>query len=120
MAPAALTALIIHGAAQCRVGTQRRRSAASPQSHTEGTQPGAPRSTTAGAPTDAAHADAGDGTLAGSTSAGLTVEELLDQAADGKTVEGGTGSMPHPRRAMVCDRSRAMAPAGGVTLTAPG
>ena len=44
-----------------------------------------------GAPTDEAHQDAGDGSLAGSTPAGLTVDELLEQAHGGKTDDGGTG-----------------------------
>ena len=53
--------------------------------------PDASKFTEAGAPTDAAHGDAGDGTLAGSTPAGLTVDELLEQASSGKTDDGGTG-----------------------------
>ncbi len=44
-----------------------------------------------GAPTEAAHLDAGDGSLTGSTPAGLTVDELLKQARSGKTDDGGTG-----------------------------
>lgn len=44
-----------------------------------------------GAPTDAAHRDAGDGSLTGSTPAGLTVDELLEQAEGGKTDDGGAG-----------------------------
>lgn len=43
-----------------------------------------------GAPTDQAHQDAGDGTLTGSTPAGLTGDELLKQAS-GKSDDGGTG-----------------------------
>ncbi len=44
-----------------------------------------------GAPTDEAHQDAGDGSLTGSTPAGLTVDELLEQANSGKPSDGGTG-----------------------------
>ncbi len=44
-----------------------------------------------GAPTDAAHQDAGDGSLTGATPAGLTVDELLEQVHGGKTDGGGTG-----------------------------
>lgn len=44
-----------------------------------------------GAPTDEAHQDAGDGTLTGSTPAGLTVDELLEQANSDKPDDGGTG-----------------------------
>ena len=47
--------------------------------------------TKAGAPTDEAHQDAGDGSLTGSTPAGLTVDELLKQAGSGKPDDGGTG-----------------------------
>ncbi len=44
-----------------------------------------------GAPTDEAHQDAGDGSLTGSTPAGLTVDELLEQANSDKPNDGGTG-----------------------------
>jgi hypothetical protein len=44
-----------------------------------------------GAPTDRTYEDAGDGTLTGSVPAGLTVEELREQARSNKTVDGGTG-----------------------------
>ncbi|MGI4942215.1 MAG: hypothetical protein ACRYHQ_16905 [Janthinobacterium lividum] len=44
-----------------------------------------------GAPTDEAHQDVGDGSLTGSTPAGLTVDELLKQANSGKSDDGGTG-----------------------------
>ena len=44
-----------------------------------------------GAPTDGAHQEAGDGSLTGSTPAGLTVDELLEQADSGKPDDGGTG-----------------------------
>lgn len=44
-----------------------------------------------GAPTDEAHQDAGDGSLTGSIPAGLTVDELLEQANSGKSDDGGTG-----------------------------
>lgn len=54
--------------------------ASSNASHTKG-----------GAPTDAAHDEAGDGSLAGATPAGLTVNELLEQANSDKTDDGGTG-----------------------------
>ncbi len=49
-------------------------------SHTEG-----------GAPTNKAHEDAGDGSLSGAIPAGLTVDELLEQANSDKTDDGGTG-----------------------------
>ena len=44
-----------------------------------------------GAPTDQAHQDAGDGALTGSVPAGLTGDELLEQANSGKSDDGGTG-----------------------------
>ena len=44
-----------------------------------------------GAPTDAAHQDAGDGSLTGSVPAGLTVEELMRQVNSDKPNDGGTG-----------------------------
>ena len=44
-----------------------------------------------GAPKDKVHRDAGDGSLTGSTPAGLTVDELLEQANSGKTDDGGAG-----------------------------
>ncbi len=44
-----------------------------------------------GAPTDEAHQEAGDGSLTGSTAAGLTVDELLEQANSDKSDDGGTG-----------------------------
>ncbi len=47
--------------------------------------------TRGGTPTNKAHEDAGDGSLAGATPAGLTVDELLKQANSGKTDDGGTG-----------------------------
>lgn len=47
--------------------------------------------TSQGAPTDVAHQEAGDGSLTGSTPAGLTVDELLEQANSGKSDDGGTG-----------------------------
>lgn len=50
-----------------------------------------PAHTDGGAPTDAAHQDAGDGTLTGSVPAGLSVDELLEEAEGGKTDDGGTG-----------------------------
>jgi hypothetical protein len=50
-----------------------------------------PRHTPSGAPTDAAHQDAGDGTLTGSTPAGLTVDELKDRSRTARRDDGGTG-----------------------------
>ncbi len=47
--------------------------------------------TSQGAPTDEAHLEAGDGSLTGSTPAGLTTDELLEQANSRKTDDGGTG-----------------------------
>jgi hypothetical protein len=44
-----------------------------------------------GAPTDDAHQEAGDGSLTGSTPAGLTVDELLEQAKSDKSSDGGVG-----------------------------
>lgn len=44
-----------------------------------------------GAPTDEAHQDAGDGSLTGSIPAGLTVDELMEQANSNKPNDGGTG-----------------------------
>ena len=44
-----------------------------------------------GAPTDKAHQDAGDGTLTGSVSAGLTADELQKQAEQPRSDDGGTG-----------------------------
>ncbi len=47
--------------------------------------------TSQGAPTDEAHKDAGDGSLTGSVPAGLTADELMEQANSGKPSDGGTG-----------------------------
>ncbi len=44
-----------------------------------------------GAPTDEAHQNAGDGSLTGSIPAGLTVDELMEQANNNKPSDGGTG-----------------------------
>ncbi len=44
-----------------------------------------------GAPTDAAHKEAGDGSTDGAVPAGLTVEELLKRAEAGDAEGGGTG-----------------------------
>ena len=44
-----------------------------------------------GAPTDEAHQDAGDGSLTGSIPAGLTADELMEQANSDKPADGGTG-----------------------------
>ena len=43
-----------------------------------------------GGPTDEAHQDAGDGSLAGSVSAGLTADEFVEQANSNKPSDGGT------------------------------
>lgn len=51
----------------------------------------ADKHTDQGAPTDDLHQDAGDGSLTGSTPAGLTVDELLEQANSDKTDDGGAG-----------------------------
>jgi hypothetical protein len=63
-----------------------------PKQPASGAEPtaGAPR-TGQGAPTDRTHEDAGDGTLTGSTPAGLTADELRKQANSDKTDDGGTG-----------------------------
>jgi len=50
------------------------------KTHTEG-----------GAPTDAAHDEAGDGTLSGSIPAGLSADQLRDIAASDRTDDAGTG-----------------------------
>ena len=50
-----------------------------------------PTHTAGGAPTDQAHAEAGDGSAAGSTPAGLTVKELLEQAEHDTGADGGAG-----------------------------
>lgn len=44
-----------------------------------------------GAPTDKAEKEAGDGTLTGSVPAGLTVDELKQQAEKPVADDGGTG-----------------------------
>ncbi|HEY8611417.1 MAG TPA: hypothetical protein VIL69_09035 [Roseomonas sp.] len=46
--------------------------------------------TAGGAPTDKAHEDAGDGSLAGSIPAGLSTRELREIANSDKTTESGT------------------------------
>ena len=46
--------------------------------------------TEAGAPTDQAHRDAGDGTLTGSVPAGLSLEQLRQAANSNKTDDSGT------------------------------
>ena len=46
--------------------------------------------TAGGAPTDQAHQDAGDGTLAGSVPAGLSLKELREAAKGDKTDDSGT------------------------------
>jgi hypothetical protein len=50
-----------------------------------------PAHTDAGAPTNQAHRDAGDGTLIGSVPAGLSPKELEDLAQKDQLAEGGTG-----------------------------
>ncbi len=47
--------------------------------------------TAQGAPTDEAHQDAGDGSPTGSIPAGLTIDELREQANSDKPSDGGTG-----------------------------
>jgi len=54
--------------------------AKTPDTHTKG-----------GAPTDAAHDEAGDGTLSGSIPAGLSADQLREIAASDKTDGTGTG-----------------------------
>lgn len=49
----------------------------------------APRHTPQGAPTDAAHQDAGDGALTGSVPAGLTIEEMADRARESGRDDAG-------------------------------
>lgn len=51
----------------------------------------APTQTPQGAPTDAAHREAGDGTLDGSVPAGLTADQLHERAKHGPRDAGGTG-----------------------------
>lgn len=53
--------------------------------------PDTPTHTPAGAPKDRSHQEAGDGTLHGSVPAGLTVEQLREQARSDKTDNSGTG-----------------------------
>jgi hypothetical protein len=60
--------------------------ASSPQPSTEGA-----RHTAGGAPTDKAHREDGDGTLAGSVPAGLSSDELRKLAESDKTDNAGTG-----------------------------
>ena len=69
-------------------GTTDKASTASPE---PGQQSCDDTHTGQGAPTDEAHRDAGDGSLAGSTPAGLTTRELREQASSNKTDDGGTG-----------------------------
>jgi hypothetical protein len=52
--------------------------------------PDDPLHTPGGAPTNAAHAAVGDGTLTGSVPAGLTPEEMEAIANDDQRAEGGT------------------------------
>jgi hypothetical protein len=53
--------------------------------------PRKPTHTPEGAPTDDGHAEAGDGTLSGSVPAGLTREQLREEAEGDKTDNSGTG-----------------------------
>jgi hypothetical protein len=53
-------------------------------------QPPSETHTDQGAPTDQMHEDAGDGTLAGSTPAGLTTRELQQEAESGKADNSAT------------------------------
>ncbi|WP_294392998.1 hypothetical protein [uncultured Sphingomonas sp.] len=53
--------------------------------------PTEPAHTAEGAPTDAAHAAAGDGTLQGAIPAGLTPEQLAELVESPPTDDGGTG-----------------------------
>ena len=53
--------------------------------------PDDPLHTPGGAPTNAAHAAVGDGTLAGSIPAGLTPEEMETIATGDQPADGGTG-----------------------------
>ena len=55
------------------------------------TKPSEPETTDQGAPTDAAHQKAGDGTLTGSIPAGLTTDQLLEQAEQSGDADPGTG-----------------------------
>ena len=50
-----------------------------------------PEATEQGAPTDAAHQAAGDGTLTGTVPAGLTTQQMLEKAEDLGHDDGGTG-----------------------------
>lgn len=50
-----------------------------------------PDVTDQGAPTDAAHQEAGDGTLTGSVPAGLTTDQLLERSRETGRDDGGTG-----------------------------
>jgi hypothetical protein len=50
-----------------------------------------PEATEQGAPTDAAHQAAGDGTLTGTVPAGLTTQQMLEKAEDIGHDDGGTG-----------------------------
>lgn len=50
-----------------------------------------PDATDQGAPTDAAHQEAGDGTLTGSVPAGLTTDQLLERSRETGRDDGGTG-----------------------------
>lgn len=49
-----------------------------------------PKTTEHGAPTDAAHQQAGDGSLTGSVPAGLTPEELEERAKQGGRDDAGS------------------------------
>ncbi|HEY0425320.1 MAG TPA: hypothetical protein VGC82_18520, partial [Rhodopila sp.] len=66
------------------------RGPAQPAGHDDPREQSVPRHTAGGAPTDAAHQDAGDGALTGSVPAGLTARELLDGSRDVGRDDPGT------------------------------
>ena len=68
-------------------GTDDRENKASPEAKPSA-EDGA--HTAGGAPTDQAHQDAGDGTLAGSVPAGLSLKEFSEAAKGDKTDDSGT------------------------------
>ncbi|HEX2943347.1 MAG TPA: hypothetical protein VHO91_20000, partial [Rhodopila sp.] len=60
------------------------------QAHKVPSGPAEPRHTAQGAPTDAAHQDAGDGALTASVPAGLTREQLAERARTSGRDDAGT------------------------------
>jgi hypothetical protein len=60
------------------------------QEKTPPNQGAQPRHTSQGAPTDAAHQDAGDGALTGSVPAGLTGKERAERSRDAGRDDPGT------------------------------